>query len=91
VGHISATDTANWFVACEGSSQTPIRVTFTDDALIQFNTAKRAGHFAAGLKSFVRMRATLTETGQTGAGGPEIVVRLFDQVRPELPTDCTSN
>jgi hypothetical protein len=92
VGHISATETGNWFVACgAASSQTPIRVSVTDDAVVQFTTAKRAGQFAAGHKSFVRMRGTLTEASQTGEGGPEIVVRLFDQVRPEAPKDCTDN
>src|SRR5687768_18593009 len=90
VGHMSATETGNWFVACgAANSQTPIRVTVADDALVQFTTAKRAGQFSAGNKSFVRMRGTVTEASQTGAGGPEIVVRLFDQVRPEAAKDCS--
>jgi hypothetical protein len=85
---MSATETGNWFVACgAANSQTPIRVTVAEDAVVQFTTAKRAGQFAAGHKSFVRMRGTVTEASQTG--GPEIVVRLFDQVRPEAPKDCT--
>ena len=88
IGHMSATETGNWFVACgAANSQTPIRVTVAEDAVVQFTTAKRAGQFAAGHKSFVRMRGTVTEASQTG--GPEIVVRLFDQVRPEAPKDCT--
>ena len=91
VGHMSATETGNWFVACgAANSQTPIRVSVTEDAVVQFTTAKRAGQFAAGHKSFVRMRGTVTEASQTGAGGPEIVVRLFDQVRPEAAKDCTN-
>ena len=90
IGHMSATETGNWFVACgAANSQTPIRVTVADDAVVQFTTAKRAGQFAAGHKSFVRMRGTVTEASQTDGGGPEIVVRRFDQVRPEAPKDCT--
>jgi hypothetical protein len=92
VGHMSATETGNWFVACgAANSQTPIRVSVIDDAVVQFTTAKRAGQFAVGHKSFVRMRGTLSESSQTSEGGPEIVVRLFDQVRPEAPKDCTNN
>jgi hypothetical protein len=89
IGHMSATETGNWFVACGAADrQTPVRVTVTDDAVVQFTTAKSAGQFAAGHKSFVRMRGTVTEASEAGDGGRQIVVRLFDQVRPEAPKDC---
>ena len=41
IGHMSATETGNWFVACgAANSQTPIRVTVTDDAVVEIADAE---------------------------------------------------
>lgn len=91
-GHYTGSRGQSWFRPCGlAPSDSAWWVTFTDRAVIQRDSLRRAGALPDGERRFVRWLAAVTESGRVGPrgpGAPALLVREIIDVRPPTAGDC---
>lgn len=87
-GILTPSGNGYWFQRCEAPAESAWWVTFVDRAVSQLERARERGDVATERRTYVRWLAALTDERLVGPGGPALLVREIQELRPATPADC---
>ena len=88
-GILTTSGNGYWFRRCEAPAESAWWVTFVDRAVSQLEQARERGDVATDRRIYVRWLAALTDERLVGPGGPALLVREIQELRPATAADCT--